>query len=74
MEKKILEIIDKIKPYLNMDGGDIDFVKYEDGYVYVKLQGACKDCLYQDDTINDGILEMFKEEIPDIKGIINVNI
>ena len=74
MEKKILEIIDKMRPYLNMDGGDIEYVKYEDGYVYIKLTGACVDCMFQDNTINDGLLEFFKSEIPEIKGIINVSI
>lgn len=74
MEEKIKEIIDKMRPYLNMDGGDIEFVKYEDGYVYIKLMGACADCMYQDNTINDGLLEFFKAEIPEIKGIINVSI
>lgn len=72
MEEKINELIEKMRPYINMDGGDIEFIKYEDGYVYIKLTGACKDCMFQDNTINDGILNFFKEEIPEIKGIINV--
>jgi Fe-S cluster biogenesis protein NfuA len=74
MEEKILNLIEKIRPYLNMDGGDIEYIKYEDGYVYIKLIGACSNCLYQDNTINDSLLEFFKNEIPEIKGIINVNI
>ena len=72
MEDKIKEIIDKIRPYLNMDGGDIEFIKYEDHYVYIKLYGACTDCLMQDNTINDNLLSMFKEEIDEIEGIINI--
>ena len=74
MEDKIKELIDKMKPYINMDGGDIEFVKYEDHYVYIRLYGACKDCMYQDDTINDSLLNFFKDEIPEIEGIINVEI
>lgn len=74
MKEKILELIEKIRPYLNMDGGDIEFIKFEDGYIYVKLVGACSDCMYQDNTINDSLLAFFQNEIPDIKGIINVNI
>ena len=74
MEEKIIEIINDIKPYLNMDGGDIDFIKYEDGYVYVKLFGACSHCGYQDITLNDNILEIIKESYPEVKGIINVEI
>ncbi len=74
MEEKIKELIEKMRPYLNMDGGDIEYIKYEDGYIYVKLIGACSDCMYQDSTINDSLLDFFKSEIPDIKGIINVSI
>ena len=72
MEEKIKNMIEQIRPYLNMDGGDIEFIKYEDKYVYIKLSGACTNCLMQDNTINDGLLSMFKEEIPEIEGIINV--
>lgn len=74
MEDKIKELVEKMRPYLNMDGGDIEFVKYEDGYVYIKLTGACADCMYQDNTINEGLLDFFKSEIPEIVGIINVSI
>jgi Fe-S cluster biogenesis protein NfuA len=69
---KIKELLEDIRPYLNMDGGDISFVKYENEYVYVKLLGACAHCIAQDETINDGILFMLQEEIPEIKGVINV--
>lgn len=72
VENKIKELIENIRPYLNMDGGDIEYIKYEDNYVYVKLYGACTNCLLQDNTINDGLLVMFQEEIPEIKGIINI--
>lgn len=74
MEDKIIELVEKMRPYLNMDGGDIEFIKYEDGYVYIKMIGACSDCIYQDSTINDGLLTFFQSEIPEIKGVINVNI
>ena len=72
IEEKIIEIINNIRPYLNMDGGDIEFIKYKDNYVYIKLSGACTNCLMQDNTINDNLLAMFKDEISEIKGIINV--
>ena len=74
MEEKIKELIDNIRPYLNMDGGDIEYIKYEDGYVYVKLTGACQNCMYQDSTINEGIEEMIKQELPEIKGVINLTL
>lgn len=69
-----MELIEKMRPYINMDGGDIEFIKYEDGYIYIKLSGACANCGFQDSTINDGLLEAFKSEIPEVKGVINVSI
>lgn len=73
-EELIKEIINDIKPYLNTDGGDIEYIKYEDNYVYVKLFGACSHCGYQDFTLNDNILELIKEKVPEVKSIINVEI
>lgn len=72
VEEKIKDMIEQIRPYLNMDGGDIEYLKYEDNIVYIKLLGTCTDCLMQDNTINEGLLSMFQEEIPEIKRIINV--
>ena len=74
MEEKVKEVIENLRPYLNMDGGDIEFVKIEDNYVYIKLSGACQHCAYQDTTINEGIEEMIKEEVPEIKGVINIEL
>ena len=71
---KLLELIEKMRPYINMDGGDIEFVKYDDHYVYVKLSGACSDCIGLDSTLNDGLLQLFKSEIPEVEGVINVNL
>ena len=73
-ENLIKEVINDIKPYLNNDGGDIEFIKYEDKYVYVKLFGACSLCGNQDYTLNFGILELIKEKVPEVEGIINVEI
>lgn len=70
----INEVINDIKPYLNLEGGDIEFIKYEDDYVYVKLFGACSHCGYQDYTLNDNVYELIKEKIPTCKGVINVEI
>ena len=73
-EQIIKEIIEDIRPYLNSDGGDIEFIKYEDNYVFVKLYGACSHCGFQDFTLNDNILELVKEQIPDVIAVINVEI
>lgn len=74
MNEKIIEIINGIKPYLNSDGGNIEFIKYEDDIVYVKLTGACGCCSFRNDTIKNGILLTLKNEIPSIKDVINVEI
>ncbi len=74
MEEKIKKILEDLRPYLNMDGGDIEFVKYEDNYLFVKMTGACQHCMFQDNTINEGIFHYFKEQIPELEEIINVNL
>ena len=55
IEKKIEEIILQIRPYINDDGGDIEFIKYEDNYVFVKFYGSCINCMYKDYTIQDNL-------------------
>lgn len=74
MENKIIDIIEQIKQYLISDGGNIEFVKYEDNIIYIKLRGACAGCAYKDDTINDFVLRTIQNEIPEVKDIINVEI
>lgn len=71
---KIIKAIDEIRPYLNMEGGDIEFIKYEDNYLYIRLVGACETCAFQDYTINEGLESYFKAQIPDLEGIINANL
>lgn len=74
MEEKIKNIIEELRPYLNMDGGDIEFIKYEDKYVYVKLKGHCIDCIGQDFTLKNYLLNMLQSEIEEIEGVINVDL
>ena len=73
VELKIIGLIDKIRPYLINDGGNLEFVKYEDNIVYVRLTGACKECSLIDFTLKDGIEEMILSEIPEVKEVINVD-
>ena len=72
--EQIREIINQLRPYLNSDGGDIEFVKYEEEYVYVKLYGACASCIFQDFTIQDNIYEAIKEVVPNCKGVIIIEL
>lgn len=71
IENQIKELLDSIRPYLNADGGDIEFIKYENGYLYIKLLGLCGNCSFADDTIQNGIYENIKQQIPELKGVIN---
>ena len=71
-EKKIKEIIDKLRPFLINDGGNIEFVKYEDNFVYIKMIGACANCQMLDITLKDGIEAAIINEVPEVKGIINI--
>ena len=71
-EEKIREIINKLRPYLIGDGGDIEFVKYEDGIVYIKMLGACAGCALIDYTLKDGVEMAIKEEVPEVKEVRNV--
>ena len=74
MEEQVKELIESIHPFLIQDGGDIEFLRIEDNYVYIKLTGACKNCLYQDGTISYGIEALIKDNIPEIEGVINVDL
>ena len=71
---QIKELLEDIRPFLNMEGGDVEFIKYEDDYLYVKLTGACAMCGYQDVTLKDNILAYIQEDMKEIKGIINVEL
>ena len=70
----IKEIIEKIRPFLISDGGNIEFIKYEDNIVYVSLLGACAGCAMIDITLKDGIEELIINEIPEVKEVVNVDI
>ena len=69
IEIKVKEILDKIKPFINNDGGDVEFVKYEDEIVYVRLLGQCVDCVLADSTIKDMIEYTICFEIPEVKEV-----
>ncbi|MFV0250414.1 MAG: NifU family protein [Bacilli bacterium] len=72
-EIKIIEIIDTLRPFLINDGGNIEFVKYEDNIVYIKMMGACAGCSMLDVTLKSGIEATIKDEIPEVKEVINLN-
>ena len=71
--QKIQEIIDKLRPFLVNDGGNIEFIKYEDNIVYIQLMGACANCQMIDLTLKDGIAAAIMSEVPSVKDVINVD-
>ena len=71
---QIEAVLEKLRPYLNSDGGDIEFIEFVDGTVFVKLLGACGNCPHRNDTIKGGVLAALKDEIPEVTDIINVEL
>ena len=69
---EIKKILDKIRPYLNSEGGDLEFIKYEDGIVYIKMLGACMDCGALDSTLKDGIEALLVEYVPEVIEVRNI--
>lgn len=68
--KQIREIIDKrVRPSVAMDGGDITFETFQDGIVYLKLQGACSGCPSSSATLKSGIENMLKYYVPEVKEV-----
>ena len=73
IEKKIIEVLDRIKPYLENDGGNLEYIKFEEGIVYIKLLGACAGCSMIDITLKEGIEAMLIDEIPEVLGVTRVD-
>lgn len=69
MKEKILVVLNKIRPMLQADGGDVEFVDVEDGVVKVRLKGACAGCPMSQMTLKNGIERLLKQEIPEITSV-----
>jgi Fe-S cluster biogenesis protein NfuA len=72
MKDKVEKSLDKIRPALQADGGDVELVEVEDGVVKVKLTGACGGCPMSQMTLKLGIERHLKKEIPEIKEVVAV--
>lgn len=71
IEDQIKDTLEKIRPFIQRDGGDVLFDSFEDGIVYVKMTGACEGCSMLNDTIEAGVGILLKEEVP---GVIDVRL
>ena len=72
MNEKVDKVLDKIRPSLIADGGNVELVGVEDGVVKVRLTGACGGCPMSQMTLKMGIERLLKQEIPEIKEVVAV--
>ncbi len=72
-KQKVLNVLEQIRPYLQNDGGDVEFVELTDDMkVNVKLVGACGSCPYSTMTLKNGIESAMIKAIPEIKSVESV--
>jgi len=70
---KVKEVIEKIRPQLQMDGGDVELVGIsDDGVVQVRLQGHCVGCMHAQQTLKLGIERAIQQFVPEVKEVVNV--
>jgi len=73
MKEKVETALDKIRPTLNADGGDVKLIDVsDDGVVKVQLTGACGGCPMSQMTLKMGIEKVLKEEIPEVKEVVSI--
>ncbi|MBI2860274.1 MAG: NifU family protein [Chloroflexi bacterium] len=72
MKERVEEVLDKVRPSLMMDGGNVELVDVTDGTVKVKLMGACGSCAMSTMTLKMGIERILRKEIPEIKEVLAV--
>lgn len=70
MKEKVQEALNKVRPYLQRDGGDVELIDVtQDGEVKVRLKGACGGCPGAQITLKQGIERVLKQEIPEVKRV-----
>ena len=70
MREKVESVLDKVRPMLQADGGDVELVDVTDkGVVQVRLTGACKGCPMSQMTLKNGIERIVLKEIPEVKAV-----
>jgi Fe-S cluster biogenesis protein NfuA len=72
MKERVEEVLNKIRPSLVADGGNVELVDVEDGIVKVKLVGACAGCPMSQMTLKMGIEKLLKKEIPEVQEVVSV--
>jgi len=69
MIDKINAVLDEIRPALQADGGDVEFIDYKDGVVLVRMTGACGNCPMSLMTLKQGIETRMKDRIPEVTSV-----
>ena len=72
MKEKVEEVLNKIRPALQADGGDVELVDVADGVVSVRLVGVCGGCPMSQMTLKMGIEKIIKQQVPSIKEVVSV--
>jgi Fe-S cluster biogenesis protein NfuA len=72
MQDKVKAVLDKVRPALQRDGGDVQLVEVNDGTVKLKLTGACAGCPMSTMTLKNGIERILKQEVPEVKQVVAV--
>lgn len=73
--KKVQNVIEQVRPFLQQDGGDIKFIELtDDNVVMVELTGACGSCPYSTMTLKNGVETAIKKAIPEIKSVEAINL
>ena len=72
MREKVEGVLDKIRPMLVRDGGNVELVDVNDGTVQLRLIGACAGCPMATMTLKMGIEKLLKQEIPEVKEVVAV--
>lgn len=72
MEEKLKSLIDEIRPGLQADGGDIEFIGVNDGVVSVRLVGACGHCPLSAVTLKNGVERFIRRRLPEVKEVVSV--
>lgn len=70
LEDKVIESLEKIRPHLQSDGGDVEFVSENNGVVRVRLTGACGGCPMATMTLKNVVEQMIKADVPEIKEVV----
>ena len=71
-DNNVVEVLSELLPYIEADGGWLEYVETEEGYVKVRLGGACSKCAMSSMTLKQGIEKKLMMEIPEVKGVVQV--